>query len=97
MTKTNESGTEMMGQKVLTAEYDVEFKFIEDCYMYVNHSGIGPEFESFKTYKTEPEFVPSFAMKVFRFEKGQVGHTIAVFRFRETDEGWVLMKNMSLF
>lgn len=88
--KINAVDKEVFGQKVYTIAYEATIKFNEDFYMYYNKSGYGPMFESFKTYKTEPEFVPSLQLQVGLCERGKDFTYQGSATYCETEEGWVL-------
>lgn len=87
--KTNSEEKEIFGQKVYNIDYKATIQFKKDCFIYVNKSGMGPLFESFKTYDQEPDFVPNFAMVVTSCKKGDKVSYNDRISFRDTEEGWV--------
>ena len=60
--ETNSIDNEVFGQEMYTIQYNAKVKFLADCYMYVNRSGMSSKFLSFKTYSTSPEFILSMQM-----------------------------------
>lgn len=87
--KTNSEEKEIFGQKVYSIDYKATIQFKKDCFIYVNKSGMGPLFESFKTYDQEPDFIPNFAMVVTSCKKGDKVSYNGRISFRDTEEGWV--------
>jgi hypothetical protein len=86
--KTDAAEKENFGQKIYTISYKVKIRFKQDCFMYINKSGVGPFIESFKTYLEEPDFVPSMQMQVVSCPKGQEVVYESSSSFSETEEGW---------
>lgn len=86
--KTNAEEKEIFGQKVYNIDYKATIQFKKDCFIYVNKSGMGPLFESFKTYDQEPDFVPSFAMMTESHLKGDKVSYQGRMTFRNTENGW---------
>ena len=95
--ETNSVDNEVFGQEVYTIQYKAKIKFLQDCYMYVNRSGMGAMFSSFKTYSTSPEFIPSMQMQAVKCSKGDEVEFQDSERYSNTNEGWVKAKNVSLF
>lgn len=87
--KTNSEEKEIFGQKTFSIYYKATIKFKKDCFIYVNKSGMGPLFESFKTYDQAPDFVPSFAMVATSCKKDQEVSFDGKMTFRNTENGWV--------
>lgn len=88
--KTDAVEKEYFGQKVYTISYKAKIRFKQDCFMYINKSGVGPFIESFKTYLEEPDFVPSMQMQVVSCSKGQEVDYESSSSFNETEEGWTI-------
>lgn len=87
--KTNSEMKEIFGQKAYSIYYKATIKFKKNCFIYVNKSGMGPLFESFKTYDQSPDFVPSFSMVATSCKKGQEVSYDGKMSFKETENGWV--------
>lgn len=88
--KTNAVEKEYFGQKVYTISYKAKIRFKQDCFMYINKSGVGPFIESFKTYLEEPDFVPSMQMQVVSCSKGQEVDYESSSSFTENEDGWII-------
>lgn len=87
--KTNSVEREAFGQESYTIYFTGKIRFEEDCYIYVNKSGMGPFFESFKTYKKQPEFIPSMGRLLYSVDKGEEVEFKDKVTYLETEEGWV--------
>ena len=87
--KTNAQDNEFMGQKTHSIEYKSTVEINEDCYMYINKSGVGSFFLSFKTYKEQPEFIPSMQMQIVECSKGDKVNFVDKMTFFETENGWI--------
>lgn len=90
--KTNSIDNEFMGQKVHTIEFKAKIKFLEDCMMYVNKSGMGPYFMNFKTYTKEPDFNPSMMKQIVTCAKDVEVEYFGSATYSETEKGWILTK-----
>lgn len=95
--ETNSIDNEVFGQEMYTIQYKAKVKFLSDCYMYVNRSGMGSMFLSFKTYSTSPEFIPSMQMQAVKCSKGDEVEFQGSERYSNTNEGWVKANKVSLF
>lgn len=89
--KTNAVENEFMGQKSYTIQYKAQVEILENCFMYVNKSGSGSFFQSFKTYEVEPEFIPSLQMQIVKCTKGNKVDFNGSMLFLDTENGWVKM------
>jgi len=65
--------------------------------MYVNISGMGSMFLSFKTYSTSPEFIPSMQMQAVNCSKDDEVEFQDSKRYSNTNDGWVKANKVSLF
>ena len=88
--KTNSIDQEFMGQKVHIIDYKAKIKILEDCFMYVNKSGTGPFIKTFKTFKEQPEFIPSLEMQFVECDKGTEVSYDGSASFSDTENGWIL-------
>ncbi len=50
---------------------------------------MGPFFESYKTYKKQPEFIPSMGRLLYSVDKGEEVEFKDKVTYLETEEGWV--------
>ncbi len=57
--KTNAIERQAFGQESYTIQFKAKVRFEKECYIYLNKTGIGPLFTSFKTHLTKPEFIPN--------------------------------------
>jgi len=95
--QTNAVEREAFGQASYTIQYKGKVRFEEDCYIYVNKSGMGSFFESFKTYQSKPEFIPSMARVLYSVDEGEEVEFRDKVTYMETEEGWILYKEPRLF
>lgn len=87
--KTNSKDQVILGQKMHTIEYKARVKFMKDCFMYVDKTGFGPYFSSFKTYNSEPDFNPSLQMQIVKFRKDDLKDFNGRVTFSDTENGWM--------
>ncbi len=95
--ETNSEEQEVLGQAFYTIHYRAKIKFNQDCYMYVDKSGLGPYLPSFKTYIQEPEFIPSMQRQVVRCVKESQIEINDKIRYKETEKGWEEQPEIGLF
>ena len=87
--KTNAQDNEIMGQKTYTIQYKAQVEVKNNCFMYIDKTGLGPFFPSFKTYISEPEFIPSLQMQIVTCTKGEKVDFSGKMLFYETENGWL--------
>lgn len=95
--QTNAVEQEVFGQARYTVQFKGKVHIENDCFMYVNKSGMGSFFESFKTYESAPEFIPSMMMTGVQCIKGNDVAFNDVVTYLETEEGWVKVKEPKLY
>ncbi len=88
--KTNAAERELFGQKAYAIEYKATLRVKENCYMYVNSSGYGSFFKSFKTYDKAPTFIPG--KEIVECDKGKEVEFSDIIKYVETEEGWIKVK-----
>ena len=87
--KVNAQESELFGREMYSIKYKGTIEVKKDCYMYVNKSGMGSFFESFKTYDESPEFIPSMQMQIVKCNMGDEVDFYDVAKFTNTENGWV--------
>ncbi len=95
--QTNAVEREVFGQASYTIQFKGKVRVENDCFMYVNKSGTGPFFESFKTYNDAPEFIPSMMKVGVQCPKGEEIEFTDKVTYAETEEGWIEVEATSLF
>lgn len=90
--KTNAADREFMGQKSYVIEFKAKLRVIEDCFMYVNNSGVGSYFKSFTTFEQEPNSIAHPMMRMVKAEKGTEVDFSDVITYAQTEEGWKKVK-----
>lgn len=95
--QTNAVENEVLGQATYTIQFKGKVRVEKDCFMYVNKSGMGSFFESFKTYENAPEFIPSMMMTGVRCPKGEEIEFIDKVIYVETEEGWITVGKSRLY
>lgn len=95
--QTNAVEREVFGQASYTIQFRGKVRVENDCFMYVNKSGNGSFFESFKTYKDAPEFIPSMMKVGVRCPKGEEIEFTDKVTYAETEEGWVRVREAKLY
>lgn len=88
--KTNAVEREVFGQKTYAIEYKAALKVKKNCFMYVNSSGFGSFFKSFKTFNKAPTFIPG--REIVECDKGKEVDFIDIIKYVETEEGWIRIK-----
>lgn len=87
--KTNATERSMFGQESYNVQYKAKVKIKKDCFMYVNKSGIGSFFQTFKTFDTQPEFIPSLNSVIVSCAKDEEVEFFGTSMYLKTENGWV--------